>query len=358
MLTPSTESSLVEIAYPQDERNDSQESLRRCHRITQFPATDCTRLKSYRDVRLSQHENWAIEEGSLVIGLHPCFTDLNKMVIPDDEFPLRYGDVYIICRMYADMWALCARLRLSEVITAIECSDVVDDGFENIKFLPLCAITLAANFGVFDRRYTNYRRKHPQSAVFPSGGLIIKPPERTHSLAASQEFNKNKADSHFPVPRLVFDLCSEHSEVASSRAYTPFDLNVERVRLNLVDQAEPVEGRNTLSKMWRKFISYEARLEEQPLPKNTCLPRSPELSFDKELGYVQEELSSYQKGMDKEKRKVLEPPQRPVKKCRSIRKFLLGSWKPKQEIPSDSTSPLEEAEESDNEIGQIIDNGY
>lgn len=295
-------------------------------------------------------------EGSLVICLHPSFTDLDKMIIPDDEFPLRYGDVYIICRMYADMWALCARLRLSETITPIECSDMVEDGFENIKFIPLCALTLAANFGAFERRCANYRRKHPQSTVFPSGGLFIKPPERTHSLVASQEFHKYKADGQFHIPRLVFDLCREQSEVASGTAYTPLDTTVQGMRLHLVHNAKPAEGRNTLRRVWRKLVSCEGGASnEWEEAKNACLP--PDLSLDKEVAYAPEELSSLQKEIDTEKQNVLKN-QSPVRKRRSIREFLFGSRKPKEEILSDPTSLLEEVEESDDEIGQIIDNGY
>lgn len=55
-------------------------------------------------------EQWAIEEGSLVIGVGSEYTLLQSYERRTDEFEVSGGDVYVVCSMYADLWALCAKV--------------------------------------------------------------------------------------------------------------------------------------------------------------------------------------------------------------------------------------------------------
>jgi hypothetical protein len=191
--------------------------------LVQSPAKGCTRLLLYKDIRLGLGENWAIREGSLVVCLQPAYTILEHGERQSDEFELFYGDIFVVCRMYADMWALCGKISFQLPIEASEESGEVDrtpKGFENLGFLPLCSVTLAANFGAFSRRHSDYKNRYPKSNIFPGGGLRVTPFKRTHSLHASQEiFQKSKPE--IQLPNLVFELSNNFSVVTRGRAYLP-----------------------------------------------------------------------------------------------------------------------------------------
>ncbi|KAL1965922.1 hypothetical protein VTN77DRAFT_5055 [Rasamsonia byssochlamydoides] len=342
ILTASRDSLPMDVLFsPKDDRAASQESLRKVRTLPQASAEGCTRLRLYRDIRLGLGETWAIQEGSLVICLQSDYTDLNRDPIPKDEFELVYGDVYVVCRLYADMWALCARLSLDSPVTALSIhkeTGIPARGFENIKFLPLCAVTLAANFSAFDKRCASYRKRHPNSGIFPSGGLRITPPERSHSLAASREIFQ-KARPEIQLPSVVFDVCNV-SEVKSGTAWTALD----QTSLNAAD-GKQLEGRRTLKKMWCKFRSSDLNRAMDPLPENLCLRQSRTPSLDKEICSIQQELTALQKELDATKQVTLtEQRGGHVKQRRSIRDFFFRSARPKQEIPSGSASSLEEKE--------------
>lgn len=352
-MTASRDSLPTDASYfPRDDRAASQESLQKARTVRQASAEGCTRLRLYRDIRLGMGETWAIQEGSLVICLQSGYTDLNRDPIPKDEFELVYGDVYIVCRLYADMWALCARLSLDSPVTASSIhreTGVITRGFENIKFLPLCAVTLAANFSAFDRRCASYRKRHPNSSIFPSGGFRITPPERSHSLAASKEIFQ-RLRPEIQLPSVVFEVCNGFSELNSGTAWTPLDHHIPKNTLNATDSGKQPEGRRTLKKMWSRLRSSDLNRASESgrdsSPANFCLQRSPTPSLGKEISSLQKELSALQKELDASGRATLTEQRGHVKQRRSIRDFFFRSdRRPKREIPSGSGSSLEEKEE-------------
>jgi hypothetical protein len=353
ILTASRESLPADVAYPKYDSAASQESLRKARTLLQASAEGCTRLKQYRDVRLALGETWAIQEGSLVICLQSGYTDLERDPIPKDEFELVYGDVYVVCRLYADMWALCTRLSLDSPVMASSIhkeTGIVVTGFENIKFLPLCAVTLAANFSVFERRCASYRNIYPNSGISPSGGFRVTPPERSHSLAASKEiFQKPHPEIH--LPRLVFEICNGFSEVKEETTWTPFD---QKSPLAITGSGKQVEGRRTLRKMWCKLRSSDPSQATESgrdtSPVNLCRPRSQTQSnpsLDKEICSMQDDLSAFQKELDLAKQVTLaERRGGHVKQRRSIRDFFLRFERRPKEIRSGSSS-FEEKEEKE-----------
>jgi hypothetical protein len=311
-----------------EEKNPSLESIRPCRTLPQTPAKDCQRLRFCKDIRGAQRDTWAFEEGSLVIGIHPSFVDLNQQLIQEDEFELRYGEVYVICRMFADKWALCARLRMSDTIMPVRHSDLVDYGFENIKFLPLCAVTLAANFASFDRRWSEYRMLCPYSNSFPSGGLRVTPPIRCDSVLASVEIAAcNFASLH--VPWLVFHLCKPRIPLPPKTEHVPSHPPKRGIG-RLIDNT--VNGRNTLGRMWRTIVPCEAS-ESQGSSDNH------ELYLDKEVDFLEDDISSVYQD---EPEPVQEEPSKdfnlrsPMKKRKSIRQLFFGSRRYKQlEVPDE-----------------------
>jgi len=78
-------------------------------------------------------------EGSLVIGINPHHVGVSHQ--KPDELEVQSGKCYVIIRMFADMWALCA--------------EVSNKNFNSCKYtlplgyVPLFAVTLARNFSSF-----------------------------------------------------------------------------------------------------------------------------------------------------------------------------------------------------------------
>lgn len=187
--------------------------------MVQIKATGCTRLELRKDVRLDVNETWAIKEGSLVIAIQENYTHLPSKK-EDDEFGPKFGEVFVVCRMYPDMWALCARLSFhSPVIT--DGTGAVIRGWENIRFLPLCAVTLAANFENFEGRRARAHTTNPQKP-FSGGGLLLEPPRRSHSVKASKEIFNCEQGIRLRLPSIVQELCSGFSEVPKGE-YVPLD---------------------------------------------------------------------------------------------------------------------------------------
>lgn len=330
-----------------EEGNLSQENIHPYRTLVQTPAKDCQRLRFCKDIRGARRDTWAFEEGSLVIGIHPSFVDLNQKLIQEDEFELRYGEVYVICQMFADKWALCARLRMSDSIVPVKDSDQVERGFKNIKFLPLCAVTLAANFASFDRRWLEYRLRYPYSSRFPSGGLRVTPPIRCESALASFEIAAKKSGS-LHVPNVVFHLCKTRFSLPADTEYIPLQLNTEDIPLHQPKSSigrlieNTVNGRNTLGRMWRSIVPCE-------VPESQSASGDPEVSLEKELGLEDESSSNSQCCPDPaQKEQSMEFNLRsPVKKRKSIRQLFFGSKRYKQ------LKVTEEEEKSHNEEKNI-----
>ncbi|EGC41112.1 conserved hypothetical protein [Histoplasma capsulatum var. duboisii H88] len=125
---------------------------------------------------------WAIETGSRVI----CVCDTVAECEYDDIFPMRLGDAYIVLQLYGDFWASCLKLTLDNQTWSAypiheRNRDRAKSTFicpeENVKFLPLCALTLDANFG-------DYLARHPRNGgpcYSPATGQQVVAPKRSFS---------------------------------------------------------------------------------------------------------------------------------------------------------------------------------
>lgn len=259
----------IDTVLHANQKNLSMDSFRQIRPVTQESAEGADCLKSYRDVRTTDNERLAIVEGSVVISISPAFTDLSQQLIAPDEFELRIGEVYVISRMYADMWALCVRLRNSECVADIDANDFNDS--PNIKFIPLCAVTLASNFSTFTRRCALYRDNHPYARFFPAGGSLITPPDRLESLEASRKYFSRYNRSNIPLPPMVYTLCHTPNQMPAGIDYLLRDDETESQEDNeaeaVVDDRAKTQQHRTLRRFWSMLATKKSEPstgEKQP----------------------------------------------------------------------------------------------
>lgn len=217
---------------------------------------------------------------------------------------------------------------MSDTIMPVRHSDLVDHGFENIKFLPLCAVTLAANFAAFDRRWSEHRMRCPYSSSFPSGGLRVTPPMRCDSILASIDIAAcNFGSLH--VPWLVFHLCKPRIPLPPKTEYVPFHPPKRGIG-RLIDNT--VNGRNTLGRMWRTVVPCGASKSQSPSD-------NPELYLEKEIDFLEDDTSSvykYSPDPAQEEQPSDFNIKSPMKKRKSIRQLFFGSRRYKQlEVPDE-----------------------
>ncbi|KAL2006987.1 hypothetical protein VTN00DRAFT_8425 [Thermoascus crustaceus] len=232
--------------------------------LLQKAVADCTRLRLCMDIRLGPGETWAMQEGSLVICIDPIYTILNHDVLAQDEFELVHGDVYVVCRMYADMWALCARISFHSPIEAsptMAKSKATPKGAGNLAFIPLCSVTLAANFSAFIRRCSEYGQNPHETPRFPGNGLLVKPPERSHSLNASHEIFQ-ESRPRLRLPNMMFEVCNSFSSEKSGKGFIALDHHPQhttsRVRSGGKVRLGQLERSMTLRRVWNKLRSSES----------------------------------------------------------------------------------------------------
>lgn len=212
--------------------------------IIQQPAHGSECLKSLRDVRSTQEERLAIKEGSLVISIPPSFVDISRQLIAPDEFELRLGELFVVCRIFADMWALCARVKNSHCVADAAEDDLYDS--PNIKFLPLCAVTLASNFASFARRCAIYRMEHTDRDLFPSGWNCISPPERVESLEASRKYFYSAIHNQIPLHPMVYVVCRTPNSLPDGTDYEPLqDEQTEQPRQSQIQSERGIVNNNT-----------------------------------------------------------------------------------------------------------------
>lgn len=193
----------------------------------------CTRLRSYKDVRLELGARWAIQEGSLVICLDPSYTLLDRRETLADEFHLTTGEVYVVCRLYADLWALCAKVSLT---LPENCATDETNRNTSLGFLPLCAVTLAANFSGFARRCYRLYSDDLNQPVHPGNGLPVMPPPRSHSIKASKQiFQSTRPDVLLPNMSLG-SLSNKFLEADTE--FVPLDSTLEHVMARLTKRGE------------------------------------------------------------------------------------------------------------------------
>lgn len=147
----------------------------------------CTRLQSYCDIRCPPDEPWAMQEGSLVVGIQPLYVGGMSGHNDESEFELRLGRVYVILAMYADLWALCVDVSFDMVADNIKnCHKTF-----NIGFLPLCAVTLPCNLGAFFARCGGpFSSELEIEPAHPWNGQVVVPPKRSYSLTAAAEIRQ------------------------------------------------------------------------------------------------------------------------------------------------------------------------
>ncbi|OKP00356.1 hypothetical protein PENSUB_7813 [Penicillium subrubescens] len=150
-------------------------------------------LESCPDFR-ALHDNeyavggWAIGEGSLVIGINPRYVVPTGDVQPLDQLELKEGKLYIVERIHGDLWALVKEFSTTKPHngrTPGPPNQVV-----RLGFVPICAVTLAANYSSFVERCREYEMYPDIRRLTPTNGARISPPVRIESLAASREVDR------------------------------------------------------------------------------------------------------------------------------------------------------------------------
>lgn len=246
-----------------DSSNSSEEDLqsRSLHSpLRQTKVGLCTRLHSYRDVRLEVGEKWAIQEGSLVICVDPSYTQFIRQEKLPDEFDITTGDFYIVCSLYADLWALCLKISFDRLA-----DDGIDEALANcsthLGFLPLCAVTLAANFSSFIRRCQSANG----ASKYPSNGLPVMPPERSHSLNASKQFFQGDR-LHIGLPSIVYETYNTLSLEAIDMDFIPLDSTLQQLFSSIGarrDSVHKLGKRMSLWKLWRGTKSPDSGLPDE-----------------------------------------------------------------------------------------------
>lgn len=208
---------------------------------------------------MADTETWAIEEGSLVIGLDPAYTALGAAKRRADEFRLRNGDVYVVCRLFADRWALCARISF-DWTPSVEHRGMMTRTTTNLAFLPLCAVTLAANYSAFTERCSRHHREPYGTRHHPGNGLPVMPPERSHSLTASKQL-LGMDPASFEFPR-IFQEARYHIALRGDRAdHVPLDSTVRQLFADVGGQRTPVSGLRrsmSLKRIWRGSRDFDS----------------------------------------------------------------------------------------------------
>lgn len=184
-------------------------------------------IKSCRDMRAEPDnkyavEGWAIREGSLVIGISPSH------VVPTgeqylDQLELKEGKFYMVEHIYSDMWAFCVEfstIKPHQGRIAGAPNEVVGLGF-----VPLCAVTLAANYSSFLERCREYQKDPDKVPLTPTNGGRMLPPARIQSLAVSREMDLmiTKGQNDFNSKK-AFNICEKFRPIGEGEPeYEPSD---------------------------------------------------------------------------------------------------------------------------------------
>lgn len=252
-------------------QNEEEDGAEISRTFSQIIAGDCTRLRLYKDIRLGPEENWVIREGCLVICLDQKYTDFQCQEQRCDEFELIHGDTFVVCRMYGDMWALCAKVTFSSPVESS--SGKVRNGgapktFQSLGFLPLCSVTLAANFSSFMKRCAEYDKGPQEEPQTPGNGLPVNPPYRSHSMTASREIFEKSLPKQLQLPSIVFELCGgTDSFDQDGKEFEPLSHQPqETFKIGSVWKARSgqLERRMTLKKMWHRLTNSDSSASAEP----------------------------------------------------------------------------------------------
>lgn len=164
-----------------------------------------------------------------------------------DEFELVPGDLYVVCNLYADMWALCIKISFdSRTESETEQSS---DRCSAVGFIPLCAVTLAVNYSSFLRRCVS---PIDGPLKYTGNGLPTIPPGRSHSINSSKQiFQGNGLDVGLPAS--VYDACNTLSIEGIIVDFIPLDSSLEQLFSDLGarrDRVHRIKNRMSLRRLW------------------------------------------------------------------------------------------------------------
>ncbi|KAJ5675608.1 hypothetical protein N7462_008505 [Penicillium macrosclerotiorum] len=205
--------------------------------LRQPAAKLCNRLVSYRDIRCKDTDSWAIEEGSVVIGIDPSLVRIRQDNRDADELRLRLGNFYVIGRMFSDMWAWCFEIAVD---LPGNYQMRANEGIQ-VGFVPLCAVTLAANFSSFLQRCQRNRNRSYSGSLYPGNGLVVEPPQRDWSTVASRELSRVERlnlPSAVQFPKAVKMIYETFTSLDNpGTEYVPWDSSVQILLSQLSNDA-------------------------------------------------------------------------------------------------------------------------
>ncbi|OJJ71275.1 hypothetical protein ASPBRDRAFT_127124 [Aspergillus brasiliensis CBS 101740] len=232
-----------------------------------------TRLQAYKDIRLGLNEKRSIHEGSLVICVDPAYTLSDHDKPHSDEFDLISGNIFVVCRLYSDLWALCASASPTQPEKGF--GETIETEPMRLAFLPLCAVTLAANFSAFNQRCINYAHDKSDEPRYPGNGLPVMPPPRTSSLSDGKHISRGNR-RHIAFPEVVYDAFNRVSFECSDADFVPADSSLENVLSDLTDRGsrrlQRLGNRMSIRKLWSESKRPAVRNSENQLsPSLGCL---------------------------------------------------------------------------------------
>ena len=259
-----------------------------CHKGKGGPA----RLQAYKDIRLGLDEKQSIHEGSLVICVDPAYTLSDHDKPRSDEFDLVSGHIFVVCRLYTDLWALCASVSPSQPETVS--GETISTEPMRLAFLPLCAVTLAANFSAFNQRCINYAHDKSDEPRFPGNGLPVMPPPRTSSLSDGKQISRGNR-RHIAFPEVVYDTFNRVPIERREPDSVPADSSLENVLSNLTDRGsrrlQRLGNRMSIRKLWS-----ESKRPALGNTENQLSPSSGYLGGPTELGAIQHHSGLHRRG--------------------------------------------------------------
>ncbi|RAH57036.1 hypothetical protein BO85DRAFT_469128 [Aspergillus piperis CBS 112811] len=196
-------------------------------------------------------EKQSIHEGSLVICVDPAYTLSDHDKPRSDEFDLVSGHIFVVCRLYSDLWALCASASPPQPEKVS--GETISTEPMRLAFLPLCAVTLAANFSAFNQRCISYAHNKTDEPRYPGNGLPVMPPPRTSSLGDGKQISRGNR-RHIAFPEVVYDTFNRVPFERRDPDFVPADSSLENVLSNLTDRGsrrlQRLGNRMSIRKLW------------------------------------------------------------------------------------------------------------
>lgn len=202
----------------------------------------CTRLQFYCDIRCPPEERWIMQEGSLVVGIQPAFVGIQPRPSAEDELVLRFGRIYVIVYMYADLWAYC-------IDVSFDVNKEDAQGF-NTGFLPLCAVTLPANLDAFlGRCGGRYSDEYGLEPGCPWTGQVVVPPKRSHSRKATAEIMQ--PGYRLPLKPMIQELLNNFALLSGTGgSVVPLDAPVKDLLAKMRDGTKRSSWLQRALKRW------------------------------------------------------------------------------------------------------------